>query len=204
MTGDQKQDQRIMMIPTGLPGGFFIYEADGEEKILFAEENVIRLFGCETFEEFMEYTGNCFGGMVYPEDLSKIQNQIQAQTMFGEKRHDYVRYRIQTKQGEIRYIEDFGHLLHGKNGKSFLYVFIVDVDQNEYLNRNRNSYAEAEILSMNQDTDSLTGLFNMAFFYQKVQMLLGSFESRRAQISLIHFDIPNFKLYNERMITMLT
>ncbi len=27
-------------IPIGLPGGFFIYEAEGDEKIVFAEPNV--------------------------------------------------------------------------------------------------------------------------------------------------------------------
>ena len=185
-------------IPTGLPGGFFIYENNEKEEILFAEENVIRLYGCETLEEFREYTGNSFRGMVHPEDLHKIENQIQAQTMFGEKRHDYVRYRIQTKQGEVRYIEDFGHLMHGTHGKSFFYVFIVDVDQNEYLNRNKNSFAEAEVLSMNQETDALTGLFNMAFFYQSAQVLLSSPENRRKNVSIVHFDIPNFKLFNER------
>ena len=185
-------------IPTGLPGGFFIYESGGDEKILFAEENVIRLYGCETLDEFREYTGNSFRGMVHPDDLHKIENEIQAQTMFGEKRHDYVRYRILTKKGETRYIEDFGHLLHGRKGKSYFYVFIVDVDENEYLNRNRNSFAEAEILSMNQETDPLTGLFNMSFFYQSVQMKLASPRSRREDISIIHFDIPNFKLFNER------
>ena len=185
-------------IPTGLPGGFFIYECEGEEQILFAEENVIRLYGCETLEEFREYTGNSFKGMVHPEDLQKIENQIQAQTMFGEKRHDYVRYRILTKQGDVRYIEDFGHLLHGREGKSYFYVFIVDVDENEYLNRNRNSFAEAEILSMNQDTDPLTGLFNMSFFYQSMQMKLSKPKARRELLSIIQFDIPNFKLFNER------
>ncbi len=185
-------------IPTGLPGGFFIYRNDEKGEILFAEENVLHLYGCDTLEEFRAFTGNSFAGMVHPEDLHQIQNQIQAQTMFGEKRHDYVRYRILTKQGEVRYIEDFGHLLHGQNGESFFYVFIVDVDQNEYLNRNRNSFAEAEILSMNQDTDPLTGLFNMSFFYQQVQMMLNSPKSRRKNISIVHFDIPNFKLFNER------
>ena len=185
-------------VPTGLPGGFFIYEAGGNEEILFAEENVIRLFGCETMEEFREYTGNTFKGMVYDEDLHKIENEITAQTMFGEKRHDYVRYRIVTKQGEIRYIEDFGHLLHGNDGRSYFYVFIIDVDQDEYLNHSRNSFAEAQVLSMNQETDALTGLFNMSFFYQKVQMFLATPESRRMEVSFIHFDIPNFKLYNER------
>ncbi len=184
--------------PTGLPGGFFIYEAGEQERILFAEENVIRMFGCETFEEFRDFTGNTFTGMVYPEDLHKIQNEIQAQTMFGEKRHDYVRYRILTKQGELRYIEDFGHLLHGDDGLSYFYVFIVDVDREEYHNRSRNSFAEAQVLSMNTETDSLTGLFNMSFFYQRVQTILSSPESHRMKISFIHFDIPNFKLYNER------
>lgn len=185
-------------IPTGLPGGFFVYEAEGEEKILFAETNVVKMYGCETFEEFVEYVGGSFKGMVHPDDLHKIENQIQAQTIFGERRHDYVRYRIMTKQGDTRYVEDFGHLLHWRNGKSFFYVFIVDVDQNEFLNHNRNSYAEAEILSQNQEIDELTGLLNMSFFYNKIQILLSSPDSRRQDISFIHFDIPNFKLYNER------
>ncbi len=159
---------------------------------------MIRLYGCETLEEFREYTGNSFRGMVHPDDYHRIQSQIQAQTMFAEKRHDYVRYRILTKGGEERYIEDFGHLLHGRNGTSFFYVFIVDVDQNEYFNRNRNSYAEAEILSNNQDTDPLTGLFTMPFFYSSVTKLINNPAGRRRDISIVHFDISNFKLYNER------
>ena len=185
-------------IPAGLPGGFFIYEADGDEKVLFAETNVVRLYGCETFEEFCEFVGGSFKGMVHPDDLHKIENQIQAQTIFSEKRHDYVRYRIITKSGETKYIEDFGHLLHWKNGKSFYYVFIVDVDRNEFFNRNRNSFAEAEILSANHDTDPLTGLFNMSFFYHKIQTLLNSPQGRRQDFTFVHIDIANFKLYNER------
>ena len=184
-------------IPAGLPGGFFIYEAEGDEKIIFADINVIHLFGCETFEEFMDYVSGSFTGMVHPDDLHTVENQIQAQTLFGEKRHDYVRYRITTKQGVTRYIEDFGHLLHWVGGKSFFYVFIVDVDQNEFYNTNRNSLAEAEILSANKETDPLTGLLNMSFFYHKVQMMLSSPEIWRQNVSFIHFDIPNFKLYNE-------
>ncbi|MBP5261183.1 MAG: diguanylate cyclase [Clostridiales bacterium] len=175
----------------------FVYEAEDDEKILFAETNIAKLYGCETFEEFMEYVGGSFKGMVHPDDLNRIENQIQAQTTFGEKMHDYVRYRIVTKQGEERYVEDFGHLLHWVDGKSFFYVFIVDVDKDEFFNRNRNSYAEAEILSGNNETDELTGLFNMSFFYHQAQNLLMSPESRRKEIAFVHFDIPNFKLYNE-------
>ena len=186
-------------IPTGLPGGFFIYEAQGDERILFAEMNIVKMFGCDTFDEFMAYTGGSFKGMVHPEDLEKTENQIQVQTALGEMRHDYVRYRIITRQGDTRYVEDFGHLLHAEDGRSYYYVFIVDVDQHEFFNRNRNSLAEAEILTANNNIDSLTGLFNMPFFYQKVQMVLSSPQGRRRDYSIIHFDIPNFKLYNERL-----
>ena len=186
------------IIPIGLPGGFFIYEATGHESVLYAGPNVLAMYGCENMGEFIVHTGGTFKGMVHPEDYSKIVNQIQAQTVFGEKKHDYVRYRIITKQGDVRYVEDFGHLLHRGDGKSYYYVYIVDVDKNEYFNKNRNSFAEAEILSSNTETDELTGLLNMSFFYQKTQMFLGSHESWREEISFVHFDIPNFKLFNER------
>ncbi len=185
-------------IPDGLPGGFFVYDAEGDERILFADPNVVKLYGCDDYEDFYEHVGGSFKGMVHPDDFSKIENQIKAQTVFSEKRHDYVRYRIITKSGDIRYIEDFGHLLHLSEVKSYFYVFIVDVDRNEYLNNNRNSYAEAEILSADHQTDILTGLFNMPFFYHRVQILLMSPEGRRSQVSILHFDITNFKLYNER------
>lgn len=185
-------------IPSGLPGGFFIYEAGGDEKLLFAEMNIVNMYGCETYDEFLDFVGGSFKGMVHSDDLSRIQNEIQAQTIYGDKRHDYVRYRIITKQGEVRYIEDFGHLLHRQNGKSFYYVFIVDVDRNEFYNRDRNSHAEAEILSASHNADPLTGLFNMSFFYQKVYHLISSSRSRRLDMSFVHFDIPNFKLYNEQ------
>lgn len=186
------------IVPNNLPGGFFIYEAEGDEKILFAENNIVEIFGCRTFEEFKEYTGGTFSGMVHPDDIQKVQTQIKAQTIFGEKRHDYVRYRIITKKGDVKYIEDFGHLLHSEGGRSYFYVFIVDVDQNEYFNNSRNSFAEAELLSRNKETDQLTGLFTMSFFYHIVQNMLNSPEFWRKEVAFIHFDIPNFKLYNER------
>ena len=185
-------------IPEGLPGGFFIYDANGKEEILFADDNVIKLFGCKDIAEFREYTSNSFLGMVHPEDIDKIHNEIQAQTMSTEKRHDYVRYRIVSKDGSVHYIEDFGHILHGSEGKSYFYVYIVDVDKDEYLNRSRNSFAETQILSMNQNTDRLTGLYNMSTFYQKVQDFISDKENRKRPITFIHFDIVNFKIFNER------
>lgn len=184
------------LIPSGLPGGFFIYDAEGAEEIYFAEQNVIELFGCKSIAELRELTNNSFRGMVHPDDIDRIQNDIQAQTFTSEKYHDYVRYRILTKQGDVRYVEDFGHLIHGENGKKFFYVYIVDVNADEYYNRDTNSFAEAEILAMHQHTDKLTGLANMAAFYENVQAKLDD-EKQRTGLTFLHFDILNFKMFND-------
>ena len=184
-------------IPTGLPGGFFIYNALGNQEIYFADQNVIELFGCKTIAEFRDFTGNSFRGMVHPEDLAKIESDIMAQTFNSEKRHDYVRYRIRTKQGETRYIEDFGHLLHGRDGQKVFYVYIVDVDKEEYYNRGRNSVAESQIFAMNRSADRLTGLLNMSAFYERVQERLKTPFAERKPLTFVHFDIANFKIFNE-------
>ncbi|MDO4797624.1 MAG: GGDEF and EAL domain-containing protein [Coriobacteriales bacterium] len=184
-------------IPTGLPGGFFVYDAEGDLEILFADQNVIDLFGCHTVAEFREHCNNSFAGMVHPEDYARIQNDINAQTFASDKRHDYVRYRIITKQGEVRYVEDFGHLLHGSDGKQYFYVYIVDVDRDEYYNHNRNSLAESQVLSSMQGTDRLTGLLSMRTFYERVDEDVFQADGRCAPVSFAHFDILHFKVFNE-------
>ena len=162
-------DSHSNSIPRGLAGGFFVYNALGDMEIYFADQNVIDLFECDTIEEFREHVGNSFKGMVYPPDFDRIQSNIEAQTFHTGKRHDYVRYRIKTKKGNIRYIEDFGHLLHGENDLAVFYVYIVDVEKEEYFNHVMNSFAEEQIYAMNNRIDRLTGLMNMTAFYDEVQ-----------------------------------
>ena len=53
-------------IPTPLPGGFFIYNAKDNEDIVYVDENVIALYECDSVEDFREFTGNSFRGMVHP------------------------------------------------------------------------------------------------------------------------------------------
>lgn len=45
-----------------MPGGFFIYRADGNEEIIYANRALLFLFQCNTMQEFQELTGNTFRG----------------------------------------------------------------------------------------------------------------------------------------------
>ncbi len=131
-------------VVAGIPGGFFIYRADKEEELLFANREVWQLYNCETGEEFRALTGNSFKGMVYPEDLDEVEQSISEQIAINHKQFDYVEYRIVRKDGGIRWVEDFGHLVHNPDYGDIFFVFVYDITdkvmqkmemQEYYLNR---------------------------------------------------------------------
>ena len=52
---------------------------------------------------------------------------------------------------------------------------------------------------MNQDTDPLTGLYNMVSFYEKAAVFMKEAEKAATQkVTFVYFDIMNFKFYNEQ------
>uniref|UniRef100_UPI0040559C8A EAL domain-containing protein n=1 Tax=Acetatifactor sp. TaxID=1872090 RepID=UPI0040559C8A len=109
-------------------GGFFKYEAVGAQKLLEVSQSVAYMFGCDTVEEFREYVGNSFIGMVHPEDRERVEYEINTQIFDSEWKMDYIEYRILRKDGEVRYIYDYGHLEEKKAGeKPCFYVFLLDV-----------------------------------------------------------------------------
>ncbi|MCI8431559.1 MAG: PAS domain-containing protein, partial [Lachnospiraceae bacterium] len=112
-----------------MPGGFFVYHADGREEIIYANEAMARLFNCETLEEFRKVTGNSFRGIVHPEDLEAVEESIRQQIAASSYDLDYVEYRIITKDGHIRWIDDYGHFIHGDKVGDVFYVFAGDATE---------------------------------------------------------------------------
>lgn len=125
----QKRNERYKKIGiTKTRGGFFEYEAQGEGKLKGVSQSVAYMFGCDTVEEFREYVGNSFIGMVHPEDRKRVEYEINSQIFSSEWNMDYIEYRIVRKDGKVRYVYDYGHLEEMKDeGKAFFYVFLLDV-----------------------------------------------------------------------------
>lgn len=119
----------IEQITAGMPGGFFIYHADGEERLTYANQALIRMYGCESLEEFQAYTGFTFPGMVHPEDLKEVEESVWRQINAGDNDLDYVEYRIIRKDGAIRWIEDYGHFVHTERYGDIFYVFVEDATE---------------------------------------------------------------------------
>lgn len=110
---------------THAASGFFIYEAAPGEKLIYADEDACHIWGCDSFEELQEYTGNSFRGMVHPQDLASIEESIENQVSQNNERTDKVDYRIIRKDKTVVWLEDWGHKVkHEKYGDIF-YVFVI-------------------------------------------------------------------------------
>lgn len=112
-----------------MPGGFLIYHANDDEKIIYANKALLRIFRCDTLQEFQTLTGNSFKGIVHPEDLDAVEQSITEQIAASHYDLDYVEYRIICKDGAIRWIEDYGHFIHSEAIGDIFYVFISDATE---------------------------------------------------------------------------
>lgn len=153
-----------------MPGGFFIYRADGNEEIIYANKALLRIFKCENRKDFQELTGNSFKGIVHPEDLEEVEKSIQEQITHSKYDLDYVEYRIIRKDGSIRWAEDYGHFVRGGSIGDIFYVFIGDATEK----RERQLSERAFLINANEKKD------------QQLQILTEEYNKERKSINQEH------------------
>ncbi len=130
---DSKRSQlgfKLNDISNNLPGAFFIYKADkSDEQILYANNEMLRLVGCDDLDDFFEFSGKHFNGLVHPDDFKGVEKRIWEQISISDNKvNDYVRYRMATKSGGYKNVLDYGRLVHSENYGLVFYVLIVDFD----------------------------------------------------------------------------
>lgn len=111
-----------------MPGGFFSYQAYGDEMILFSNPYVWRLFGCDSEQAFMEHVHSSFRGVVCPEELEQVEQSIAEQVAVNEDQMDYVTYHIVRKDGTRIPVVDYGRLID-RDGVNVFYVFIKAAEE---------------------------------------------------------------------------
>ncbi len=190
----RSESNNLNRVPEGLNGGEYVYIGEGNRNILYADANVISLFECDDFEDFISCLGNSFSNMLHPDDYAEAQRAINTQTNESGYRHGYLKYRIITKKGNIRYTESFGHNVTSAEGHVYYYVFITEISEEEYYNEYYNSFAEGQVDAMNWRLDSLTGLKNIGAFKEELTSTV--YGSGEDLCSAAVFDIINLHRIN--------
>jgi len=126
----------VWQMSSVIPGGFFVYHEDDKRELIYANQKVLDIYGCASLDEFKELTGYTFQGMVHPDDFESIQESIDSQIDHEEgDSMDHVEYRIIRKNGEIRWVDDYGHFSYSPEFGDLYYVFINDITEKKALIR---------------------------------------------------------------------
>lgn len=159
-----------------MPGGFLIYFAEHDEKIIYANKALFRLFQCSSFQDFQELTGNSFRGIVHPEDLDRVEMSIWEQIAASQYDFDYVEYRIIRKDGTIGWVEDYGHFVKSDSAGGIFYVFIGDATEKHHQQQmERNALLNAQRLESEK-------LQNIIDDYDKEKKLINQEHLRRLEV----------------------
>ena len=184
----------IEKISANMPGALLVYKASEGENIIYASDEIARIFECETIEEFMKFTGGSFATIVYPEDIEEIEAIINKQVQ-ATNGYDYITYRIITKNGNIKKIEDWGHFVHDEELGDLYYVYLHDMILRDNLTEISGQTPLPEPQA--NTIDELTGLLNMKAFRQQAPDKINDFFKRGGQPRCVYFNIRNFHTYNE-------
>lgn len=164
----------------GMPGGVLVYRADEKEEILYANSWLIHMFGCHDMDDFMAVTGGSFRSLVHPGDAEKVEKDIERQISSGTNVFDYVNYRILTKEGTEKTVEEFGHRIHVPGVGPLFYVFFLDSDAKYVLH----------------DIDGITGLPGQTRFLKEAALRLAFSPSSAGRPVMLYMNIRNFRMFN--------
>lgn len=169
-------------IAQGIPGGFFIYHADGNEELIYVNDVILQLFQCETTEEFRKLTGNSFRGIVHPDDLEWVEESIARQIASDPRGLDYVEYRIIQKDGSVRWVEDFGHFVHSESEGDIFYVFISDITERmQERDKERISHQKMMDAANSREKQYITAITSDAVALYEVNLTKDLIEGRAVQ-----------------------
>lgn len=135
-----------------MPGGFLIYKSDEDEEILFINAAAMHIFGCDNLDEFKELTGNSFLNIPHPDDLEEAKSIIKLQVSGSEDHLNSLEYRIIRRDGEIRWVDDYGHYTETETYGGIHLVFLSDItEKHEEMEENRRMMLEEQRYSKEQD-----------------------------------------------------
>ena len=167
----------IEQIGEHMPGGFFIYKADASEELLYANKAVCHIYGCESLEDFKAHSGFTFRGMVHSDDYERVTAAIKTQIAESQYDLDYVEFRVIRRDGETRWVDDFGHYVESDVYNGLYYVFISDITD-------KRQQAESDKALRSAVIEALTRVYDSVWLINDVAS--ERFELYRVDEDMVH------------------
>ncbi|MCR5458556.1 MAG: EAL domain-containing protein [Acetatifactor sp.] len=108
-----------------MPAAAFVCRAQGGRELLYANQNMIRLYECETYEEFMEFVGGCFDGMVSSAQFKSMLKELELQIREKGQNTGRLFYHVTTKKGNVYLAEEHWLLKEDPVEGQIVYGFVI-------------------------------------------------------------------------------
>ena len=140
--------------------------------------------------------------MVHPDDWQAVKHSIQTQLVQSQYKLDYVEYRIVRKDGEIRWIEDYGHFVHSETVGDIFYVFLSDATEKKH------QLLTEKALLVDERRKNEQRLQNLIQEYNREKALMNQEQLRRLEVieglsvnydSIFYVDLYKNKIFPYRL-----
>ena len=165
-----------------VPGGTLVYKMGDNKDIIYSNNSILDLFECSTIDEFNQLSGGSFKNLIHSEDYPIVEKNVETQKRAGTDVFGHVKFRVNTKNGRVKYVEGYGKSVLLKGVGEVCVAFIVDMD----------------IKYLSYDVDKLTGLPGQKRFNEfaaKVIRLSG-LDPNTPDMVFLYFNICRFKMLN--------
>lgn len=156
--------------------GILIYEADQRAEILYSNETLWSIFDCTYDAEFLLWVDGSARGLIHPIDREKVEN-IRRNQVHERQKHSKLSYRIKTKNGAIRYVDDYTCI---------------------YQDPEKGLVGVSYIFASNSQYDELTGLPSLQYFLDITNSTDSSSFKQGMTPVMLAFNLNRFKAYNLR------
>ena len=160
-----------------------IWDWDVATDSVFHSDRYLELFGFEPGEEPASH--NEWLSCVHPEDQAMVRQKL-VDHLQGLSPYFEVEYRCRDKDGQYKWIQDRGRAHWDAQGQPIRMVgSSTDITDRKQMEEKLIYYSMR---------DSLTGLYNRAYFQEELRRLN---DGRYAPIAVIVCDVDGLKLYND-------
>ena len=164
-----------------MAGGAFVCRATKGHELLYANENIIRLFECEDFSDLMEFVQGSYDGMVTANQLSAINKELDLQVNELKKTSGHLFYHVKTKKGNLHLVEEHWSLVNDDTEGLIYYSFLVS----------------REFENTGADYDPITGLYGKTRFHKYVSgKNRQGIGKENIEYAVVYLNFVNFKLLN--------
>ncbi|MBR5406255.1 MAG: EAL domain-containing protein [Lachnospiraceae bacterium] len=162
-------------------GGAFIFRADDSHEILYANQNLIRMFECDDYDDFISYTGGSFFGMIHTPEPEIMQREIELRMADSTDNSGYVFFNIITKGGIVRRVVNHWIVIHDDEDGDLFYAYL-------FMHRLENQ---------GSDYDTVTGLLGKQKFTRYAIDINNKYHADdNAPYAIIFVNLVGFKLLN--------